>query len=338
MDREFSKDEMRTAQGIAIILMITHHTFSNHLGMSAKICVAMFALLSGFGLSKKIRKKIANRKGNYLNISYKYIVKKIFTFLSIYWVCVGIFVIPLIIYKDLSIRQWIMLFLTLDKQVNGGLWYVTQYIWMLLLFPCLWGIINFEILSRNNLDMQSKGKNIGLLVLLLSGFLFLFITVYIIMKKCSLIYLLIFGEGIFFEKYKMLERVQITSKLAFKVTIVIAGILLGVTRYILTKNASDCWMDIFLVGGAIYFWTKIFGRLDCLQKMGELSAWMWFLHTWIYSIWGGCLPNINTFIKFVLVVLVCYGVSIVLDHYWKLGLSSFACLKSRLLYVKKCKN
>ncbi|MDR3589390.1 MAG: acyltransferase [Negativicutes bacterium] len=148
----FSRQDTTTAKAVAIILMMIHHLFrfperlhdvayisvfpffpgvEYWMGDFAKICVAMYLFLSGYGLFF-IQKT---------NSSFTEIVRRGVKFLLNYWAVFILFVpVGLIFFNDnpryyWNIKTFLFNFLALDNSYNGEWWFVQLYLELLILFP-----------------------------------------------------------------------------------------------------------------------------------------------------------------------------------------------------------
>lgn len=148
--------------GCAILMMQFHHlfsvperlngnaieTYSNEYSLfigfawSCKLCVAIFAFLSGYGMMKSsyiYKKKI--KEANYSIIDgYKVSLKRYLRFMKKYWLVFLVFYLfglSINKVKLMSIEQMIRCLLGLSDYINREWWYVKQYIIFLLFFPIL---------------------------------------------------------------------------------------------------------------------------------------------------------------------------------------------------------
>ena len=217
-DRDFfSKDSADIIKGLAIVLMVIHHTFAfpnriqnveyvllfNNLELYiaefGRICVFIYLFLSGYGLC------YYTSKNN--GISYKNIFKRILNLLKIYWIVMFIFVplgFILNIYK-FNIKEFIMNFTTLSSSYNLEWWFINTYIILILIFPILYKLI------RNRSIMKIIG--ISLVIHLTS------IAIYIVMPSIDsilitrilrlvLIYQLYFIIGYICCEHKLLDKLN----------------------------------------------------------------------------------------------------------------------------------
>ena len=150
-----SKDITNMIKGIAIILMMTHHflgfpnwlidgiNYPNYkilgedlnvwIRYSTKICVALFAFITGYAYYKKNNQTI------------KYGLKKIVNFLKKYWTILLLLFVPIVIFvcgRNLNIKTIILNLFALDKRLITHSWYVYFFIFAMLTLPLLKKISN----------------------------------------------------------------------------------------------------------------------------------------------------------------------------------------------------
>ncbi|GHI01362.1 acyltransferase family protein [Neobacillus kokaensis] len=157
----FSKNMTSIAKGLAILLMVYHHSFafperienvdylpllfidhqplSELIGQFGKLCVAIFLFLSGFGLYKSYESK-----GNF---TFRNATKRAFNFIKFFWVIFLLFVpIGLIFFNEdpryvWNLKEFLYNFFALVYTYNGEWWFVSLYVELLLIFPLLMKLI-----------------------------------------------------------------------------------------------------------------------------------------------------------------------------------------------------
>lgn len=133
--------EKKTTQmikGMAILIMITHHFIVmpfielpylvTLFGYACKICVAIYAVLSGYGYFFAKEKTV------------KYGMKKIGGLLQIYWISLFTLFIPAAISGGWKLTPWslIVQLFGLLPNLNWFAWYVFFYIFCMLVMPVLY--------------------------------------------------------------------------------------------------------------------------------------------------------------------------------------------------------
>ena len=125
-------------KGMAIIIMITHHFIVmpfielpylvTLFGYACKICVAIYAVLSGYGYFFAKEKTV------------RYGMKKIWGLLQIYWISLFTLFIPAAISGGWELTPWslIVQLFGLLPNLNWFAWYVFFYIFCMLVMPVLY--------------------------------------------------------------------------------------------------------------------------------------------------------------------------------------------------------
>ncbi len=154
-----TKQNSKALQGIAILLMFFHHFFLNagiytddkfltdnflkfpevteHMAWTARCCVGLFAFLSGYGLCRIFCKK--KNIGECFRESLIRILKLYGSLLLV--ILVGVVLIRLLMGEPVYWSALPKNLLAYDPSWNGSWWYVLEYVWMLLLAPVFWYLL-----------------------------------------------------------------------------------------------------------------------------------------------------------------------------------------------------
>lgn len=154
---EIDKNQSKMLQGLAILLMVYHHLFGKHVVSSfsllntvfnadveykiavfCKICVAIYAFISGYGIYKSISQKEYKTNKDRFVSNCSYCIKHIFSFMKKYWICFAFFIIGSVIFDyplNYSPITFIGDFLGITHSYNAEWWYVFQYVLMLCALP-----------------------------------------------------------------------------------------------------------------------------------------------------------------------------------------------------------
>lgn len=287
----YSKSKSKALQGIALILMVFHHQFSyafNHtsvifgdvffieqkLAWFGKICVAVFAFVSGAGIFYTLNKLYNENIDSFWTSSYKDILDRIIKLLMKYWL-VLLILIPLLVFKcNIDINSILIAFTTYDTSFNGGWWYIRQYLYMLLLAPALYSI----------LTIFDKNKSPS--VILRGGVIFCFIVVFFhfVIKRGTLIYLVIFIEGMVIIKFQLFERLKdYVSNRKFFIGISLLFIVILV-RTLFAYSPGYSLIDIFLIVPFVFSLLLLLEKTVILEQIGKMSIWLWLVSTAIQMI------------------------------------------------------
>ncbi|MDD2970141.1 MAG: hypothetical protein PHT21_11320 [Lachnospiraceae bacterium] len=147
------KSKSKMIYGVAILLMLFHHLFLNlsiydktifslvdelfgwgtlsRIAWQGKICVALYAFISGYGIQTILQSVYVKTNGEmlpYFGNAYKRIFKMIIKFIIRYWIVVWLF-LPIGFAMHVIRFDWKDAALTLigiSKRYNVEWWYVKQ--------------------------------------------------------------------------------------------------------------------------------------------------------------------------------------------------------------------
>lgn len=310
---EFTKGHTQIAKGVAITLMMIHHLFAfpdriqsvsyisiipfgnNNfeflLGGFAKICVAMYLFLSGYGLYIS-----SFKKGSF---TFKDSAEKTLKFLINYWVVFIVFVpIGLIWFtNDIRYHFDIIIFLknffTLSYSYNFEWWFVRLYIELLLFFPLIKRILNRGIKSSLAITLSLYIISFGMEVLVKIKPQLAFLSKNIIYYDIItiLFWQMTFCVGCLTAKYNLFSYISkwVSSKKLDKKVFYIAMILVIITirtgfSYIFDRigigNAS--YVDFILAPPFILICTNFISQSqseNMFLTLGKHSTNMWLTHS-----------------------------------------------------------
>ena len=315
--------ESSCLKGIAIILMFWHHLFGcgsflTHdmykwwpniitldklFGGGAKICIALFAFVSGYGIYK-----------TYVVRDGASIIPRIVKFLISYWTIVFFVGIPyLFAFHKLEIRYlFINLFSLLhnDEILYVSLsWYVKVYLELLLVTPVLKKVANKKY-EYPLLELIG----IILIPLIFSTFLpdceeefrSLFLNV-LSSLKLLLIWFPVYYLGMFMAKYKLLEKLDILDDVFLHGKKLIMGLLLSIIIMVRGLMLFGVFTDVFCVSIFVVLYHLMYNNISnerilrVLKFLGKYSFQYWllsgmfFLNTTEFT-WILYMPQINILI------------------------------------------
>ena len=305
-------DKKKTAalHGIAILMMIYHHLFisgnnwyinqgksifsvfdkidltgsgSAQLGFAwfCKICVAIFAFTSGYAMFKQLDKRDSFAE------MLKYLPRRWWSFYKKYLLAFLFFVGASFFLTrdsfDFSLTNFILSLLGLRAGYNGTWWYVSVYYLMILISPFICVIL--KKIDIKTYIMIGTVFVASFFVAVIGGNLYVYLKfISMIVQNYTVIYLLIFAEGMFTARYNLVE--VIGKRLNF-VTSVTVLILVYVIRSVLIRDPSDSLFDLVLIAPFVIATVRI---LSCSDKLtaffgyfGNYSAYMWYAHAYFYA-------------------------------------------------------
>ncbi len=277
-----TKDTTRKIKGVAILIMIAHHflcydfganfpIFWETIGPALKICVGIYAVLSGYGYFYAKEKTL------------KYGLRKIWGLLQEYWISLFTVFIPCALLGGwkLTRKSLLVNLFALGDNLNWNAWYVHFFIFCMLCMPFIWKVFKFRPIV-----------NIGLALLVpyvMEASLIVFVPNYKeilllqVLFNCVL-YLGCFLSGYLLAQYDVISKIRVHWTIGF---LVMAGaILLRIALRHLPVfgfNMDAVYASIFVIGAASFFgnvnarWTRIFDTL------GKYSTGMWFIHAVFFA-------------------------------------------------------
>ena len=270
-------------KGIAIILMVVHHLwgfcdiedFSGYwrdiapmiiaLGKAGKICVAIFAFISGYGIYCSYSK----------NSKYSSLLMKVKKTFLLFWQMVIPFLIMLFILQIIpfDIISFAKNMLCISCSYNGTWWYLNTYIIFILVFPIIY------------LMLKNKVSTILLcLVFILICRYISYIAFehgYNIYFYYLLYYLPIFVIGSIFARYNLLNKLMFKGKiksnyvLLFYVTatflLVVLRMITGITEilFIIVPFFMLCFIQKPMPMNKL---------VKTLIYIGKMSMGIWIIH------------------------------------------------------------
>lgn len=301
---KMTKNDSRLLYGTAILMMLYHHLFKvrgsldceiltipslfgvtyyypQTIAWFGKICVAIYAFVSGYGLSTKaacsVRRNLLCSK---IKISLKQIRKLYIKYWTVFVLFVGLFSFLGWMKIELGPKSVLNL-LAIRFDYNGAWWYVRNYVLMLVFFPFLDSILSFVC----------RWKKAGLLTTIPILYVFAYYLIsnqFLIdlLGSVSGVYLAIFTEGILVEKLKLFEKLDLLLKYKVWNKLIILVVVIAI-RIIAVKNAGDCVIDLIVIFPFIYCIIKIINHWllakKILQFIGDYSTYMWLVHGFFFE-------------------------------------------------------
>ena len=313
-----TKKQSALLQGVAILLMIYHHFFNDpslygdalvfrneylvrSFAWFGKICVGLFAFVSGYGLCKildKWRDTSPVQKGFLREIGEVYLLclKQIAGLWIRYWSILvpGLAILVTLGKRSFTIGEFVGNFFCYRPTYNGAFWYVEQYTKMLLILPIADGLLH-----KNKTSEKSRTFFYGVLLALggmaLIGILALpaFRTIAVqIIKAFRPAFLAAFlvgylsaGFGVFEWLFQLFSELKGSFRWLLGVLLIC---LAGGLRIYLADSAAYARFDFLIVplfSLGLLLAVSERGMLGKgLQWLGKRSVYLWLTHILVFEL------------------------------------------------------
>lgn len=308
-----TKEQSTMLQGVAILLMMFHHFFLSldfcpfivvyadlvlKVAWFGKICVGIFAFVSGYGMYYVMQKVDKTRFFGALGSGLRISVRKI---VSLYLKCWLILFltkgIDLIFYQEVPDPvEFVKNMFTISLSYNGSLWYLQQYVQMMIILPFLdLFFTSFEDKKEQNKKKICYFTCVATVCLLAFMGRTLYPPLWIFLKglpeKLRLSYTTVFVVGYLVAKYSIFHKCNGSIQKYPQAVQTGIGLLLTaavvVLRMKLATDAAYATLDFIFAPILIYGLVLLLKKSRVLGKilycLGICSTYMWFLHGWMYG-------------------------------------------------------
>ncbi len=311
MNKGLTKDHTKMLHGLAILMMLYHHLFSTPEALGTeyvsvlnfgsvnielkmawffKICVAIYAFTSGYGLSRGLSGINVTDKNfrTRLKDDYVFVLKKYVSFYLQYLLVFIIFV-PIGFFffdKSFVFSEFLLNLLGISSTYNGAWWYVLQYLKMILTLPVL------DVIFAG---YKSKKDKITQTSIIIAG-----IVLVVILRLAAPLQLnniidfmrpafyLCFVIGFLLSRFRVYELMDslLPSKILYALGI--AGFLIVIIlRVMLAKDAAFAVLDFLFVPVFSFGFICITETLKPVKPVflffGKLSTYIWLTHVFFYD-------------------------------------------------------
>lgn len=314
--------------GIAILMMVWHHffgfperfggdlryiggnieyTIELYLGYFGRLCIAMYAFISGYGMMAKSMQK--NLK---FTEDIKLAIKQIIKFFIRYWIVFIIFVS--IGFKFMGLKfepeEFIKNFIGKSCSYNAEWWYVAYYVKMLIMYPVIKLIVN-----KLNFIKNSKW-----IIFALAIILGIINTVF----KENYKYYLCFLFGMLIYENRLYEKfnAKLCKNEFYSIIISIGCIIFSViVRMILTFDV-DAFLVMIYIFGCLQILKTIKNNKwpgNILQFLGHYSVYIWLTHTFFlyYYFQNQFMQLKYAILIYIVTVCICLFIGVGLDKIYK---------------------
>lgn len=315
MENGITKKQSAMLQGIAILMMVYHHLFAfaetyasllpffnadaaRQIAWFCKICVGIFAFVSGYGMYYALGSCRQERFFRGLAAEYRCVLVRILRLYGKLWLVLLVFkgIDVLVLGQPFAAGELPGNLTALNPTYNGAWWYVEQYAKMLLVLPFL-----DLLFTRFPEAAEKKKKWLFLLILAglgagaaLAGLLWwrpLWELLLAAAKSMRISFLLVFVVGYLTARYALYQRADgwLRRRGGWLPTAVSAVLIVGVIalRVRLATDAAYAELDFLLAPLLIYGLLTLLAYLEPLGSFlawwGRQSTYMWLTHVFFYE-------------------------------------------------------
>lgn len=315
MENGITKKQSAVLQGVAIWMMVYHHLFSfvteyasllpfmqadaaRRIAWLCKLCVAIFAFVSGYGIYHVMQAQNRERFAGRLLAEYRGSLWRILKLYGRLWLVLAIYMGLFfgILRQPFLPEQFLGNLTALDPTYNGAWWYVEQYAKTLLTLPLL-----DLLLTRFEQPEERRKKRIFLLTLaLLGGGLALIGFLWqpalrewllTALRSMRISFLLISVVGYLTARYALFQRAdRLLRRLggwAPPCVSVLLLVLVAAVRVRLATDASYAKLDFlltpFLIYGALTLLSYAPPLCAFLAWWGRQSTYIWLVHGFVFG-------------------------------------------------------
>lgn len=315
MENGITKRQSAILQGAAIWMMVYHHLYSfaveygsllpfmqvdtvQRIGWFCKLCVGIFAFVSGYGMYYVLDRQPREGFWDRLLREYRCVLGRILKLYGKLWLVLLIYMGILfgILGLPFDPAQLLGNLTALNPTYNGAWWYVEQYAKMLLALPLL-----DLLLTRFTRPGEEKCKWIFYLTLgllgggaLLAGRLWLpgLWTLAVAVKDgLRISFLLVFVAGYLIARYGLWQRVdKVLRRRGGWLPVCLSVALLGAVialRTMLATDAAYAKLDFLFAPLFSYGVLTLLSRVPPLGAFlawwGKQSTYIWLVHGFLYG-------------------------------------------------------
>lgn len=332
----FDKRQTNISKGVAVLLLLWHHLFYNSsekyslfkslfiynsipiecfISVFARVCVAIFLILSGYGLAKSYSKYCESAKNdgckkNIVKNDMVYVVNHWLHLMSSYWFVFIVFVPASLFFgrrfydfygnNPLNYISDLMgvSYLANGNTMNTTWWYMSVCIVYYLMFPLL-----YKILKRYPEPF------------LLVSFLVCFLPFNSQLLTCFFPFIL----GMYFAKNDLFMKIeQLLKTNTNKFLVCCLGIL--ICAVLRSRVKVDGFFGLAIIMLSYMFLSKIKILNIVLEELGKSSGLIFLFHTFIYSYWfkDFIYGFKYSLLIFIVMVGICYTISLLLKFIMKI--------------------
>lgn len=315
MENGITKKQSAILQGVAIWMMVYHHLYSfaveyesllpflnvdtvQKIAWFCKLCVGIFAFVSGYGMYYVMERQSGERFLGKLLAEYRCVLIRILKLYGKLWLVLLIYagIYFGVLRLPFTVKELLGNLTALDPTYNGAWWYVEQYAKMLLVLPFL-----DLLMTRFEQPAEIKRKRMFFAILALLGVgaalvgrlwqPVLWEMLLAVKNGLRISFLLIFVAGYLAARFALYQRtgkgLQRLGKWApICLAVLLAGIVIAL-RVVLATDAAYAKLDFLFTPLLVYGLLTLLAYMphlcSFLSWWGHQSTYIWLVHGFVYG-------------------------------------------------------
>ncbi len=298
-----TKEQSTQLQGLAVLLMIYHHFFNDltiygdalrfwkpdwiiTFAWFGKICVGIFAFVSGYGMQRVLERRKEPGAFSCLRQVMRLLVRYWIVFLPF----MGLFFV--MGKRSFEPREFVENFFCLRSTYNGAFWYVQEYVIFMALALLLAGWLRLDKKHRYLCAGIFGAVGVAVLLLGTGSLAGAMEGLKAALDLIRIAFVLVFFAGwltarfrIFEKAFSLLPEGKICVR---KLTGIGVTMAVAAGRNVLSDSAAYAKLDFLLVpvfvAGVLLCLEGVKPLQGLLYAMGRMSAWLWLTHLFIFDL------------------------------------------------------
>lgn len=315
MEKGITKKQSAILQGVAIFMMVYHHLYSyaveyesllpflrvdtvRTIAWFCKICVGIFAFVSGYGMYYVMEQLPGKQFGRRLLAEYQCVLVRILKLYAKLWLVLAIYmgIYFGVLRLPFTVTELLGNLTALTPTYNGAWWYVEQYAKMLLVLPFL-----DLLLTCFEQPAEKKRKWLFFLVLALLGIVAVLVgrlwwpalwdLLLAVKRGLRISFLLVFVVGYVVARFSLYQHLDrglrhLGKWVPLCLSVGITGIVIAL-RVEFATDAAYAKLDFLftplLVYGLLTLLSYVPPLCSFLRWWGHQSTYIWLVHGFMYG-------------------------------------------------------
>jgi hypothetical protein len=287
--------------------IVGNHPVIGEAARFGKICVSIYAFISGYGLWTQYKQRCVAHENEEVNDSkalIRSVLLRLRKFYLVYWPFVFVGAAVTFWQKGIfSGAELLKTLVGLSWSYNAAWWYVRYYLLMIMILYPL-SIFVHKVISKIG---GSHRITTWIMVVSMSV-----VCVMVGARITGALCLPVFIMGELCAENDWICKIRNSKKLTL--LLFVAGLCV---RMLYTNDSGALTLDLLcvpaMIPAVLILCEKIEGIGKALSELGKHSASMWLMHSFLYSGWGWPSKVPSAILGFILILSLSYLVAVIWD-------------------------